>query len=117
VLVLLRWQPRLDGLARIPVLGRLVTVLNVRAVTVYLWHNIAIDAGFLVADRLGWLSPAVPPALTVVGVALAVAAFGWVEDLAAGRRVRLLPGRRRTRPRHADVPGSAGPPVPSATHM
>jgi peptidoglycan/LPS O-acetylase OafA/YrhL len=117
VLVLLRWQPPLAGLARVPVLGRIVAVLNARAVTVYLWHNIAIDAGFLVADRLGWLSPAVPPALTVVGVALAVAAFGWAENLAAGRRVRLLPGRRRTGARQADGAGSAVRPLPSASPM
>ena len=44
VLLALRWQPPMGWLARIRPLDAAVTLLNNRAVTVYLWHNIAIAA-------------------------------------------------------------------------
>ena len=89
ILVLLRFTP--DVRPR-----RLVTVLNARALTVYLWHVPVIvvithageDAGWPVrgAWGIGWR-------LVVVAalVALVVLAAGWVEDVAAGRRPVLLP--------------------------
>ncbi|WP_007026672.1 glycosyltransferase, partial [Saccharomonospora iraqiensis] len=92
VLVLLRVRPPMGWLDRTPVLGRLVTVLNARAVTVYLWHNVAV---FLAAPVLMWWTGYSWPAhlaVAVVLTGLAVFAFGWAEDLAARRRVRLLPG-------------------------
>jgi cellulose synthase/poly-beta-1,6-N-acetylglucosamine synthase-like glycosyltransferase/peptidoglycan/xylan/chitin deacetylase (PgdA/CDA1 family)/peptidoglycan/LPS O-acetylase OafA/YrhL len=95
VLLFLRVSPRLDWLDRTPVLGRLVTVINARAMTIYLWHNIAIALAVPVNDRLAWYSQG---ALFGTGVGLTVVAvlmFGWVEDLAARRRVQLIPGGKR----------------------
>ncbi len=100
VLVALRVSPSMAWLDRVPVLGRLVTVLNARAVTVYLWHNVAI---YLAAPIIVWwgdYSRTEHFALAVALTAVAVLAFGWAEDLAARRRVRLLPGAP-PKPRHA----------------
>jgi len=102
VLLFLRVSPNLAWLDRTPVLGRLVTVVNARAVTIYLWHNIAIDLAYPVTDRLGWPSPAAHMGTTVVLIALAVFAFGWVEDVAARRPLRILPGGHRKEPRPPD---------------
>jgi len=89
VLVLLRFSPSVRE-------HRLVTVLNARALTVYLWHVPIIvlithageDAGWPVRGALGigWRL-----AVVVALVALAVLATGWVEDVAAGRRPALVP--------------------------
>lgn len=95
VLVLLRWSPGLTWLDRVPVLGRLVTVVNARALTVYLWHNIAIELAVPVNDRLGLYDPWQLFATAWALIAVAVLAFGWVEDIAARRRPRLLPGHGR----------------------
>ncbi|MFE5397378.1 acyltransferase [Streptomyces sp. NPDC056568] len=81
--------------------ARLVGVLNARAVTVYLWHEIALMAAVPLIDRL-WEVPAFEAYLPLgsqwflLGVAWALIAvlvllFGWVEDVAARRRPRLLP--------------------------
>ena len=110
VLVALRWQPPMDRLARGRGLDRAVTLVNARAVTVYLWHNIAIAAVWpvltLVAlDDLGGpfegvVDLAMALALTLVAVLL----FGWVEDLAARRRPRLWPVLRPAGPPRGDQP-------------
>ncbi|WP_305788781.1 acyltransferase family protein [Symbioplanes lichenis] len=97
--------------------NRLVTVLNARALTIYLWHVPIIVGVMWFAERhglptRGWdgFSWRIP---VVVGlVAVAVMLFGWVEDFAAGRPPRLFPGGR---PRSAPVsPAPALPPVPVA---
>ncbi len=95
ILVFLRVSPELAWLDRTPVLGRLVTLLNARAVTIYLWHNVAIDLSYPVDAWLGWSSQPVQLATSAVLTAVAVLAFGWVEDLAARRPPQLLPGARR----------------------
>ena len=95
VLLLPRWEPPARWLPR----GRLagvVSVLNARAVTVYLWHGVAIAAVWPVLERtgmddLGALESSVPLVVTVVLTVVAVIAFGWAEDLAARRRPRLWP--------------------------
>jgi hypothetical protein len=75
--------------------GRLrgtVTVINARAVTIYVWHDAAIAVLALsVATTRVHLShlAELPAVLALTGCA--VLAFGWVEDLAARRRPRLLP--------------------------
>ncbi|WP_433470439.1 glycosyltransferase [Saccharomonospora azurea] len=100
VLVALRVSPSLRLLDRIPALGRFVTVLNARAVTVYLWHNVAI---YLAAPMVVWwggYSPTEHLALAVVLTAMAVVTLGWAEDLAARRRIRILPGAP-PKPKHA----------------
>jgi hypothetical protein len=96
VLVLLRVSPSLRWLARTPVLGRLVTVLNARAMTIYLWHMVAVNLSRTIDDRLGWTSLRAQTGTIVVLVTVAVLALGWVEDLAARRPVQLIPGGRRT---------------------
>jgi fucose 4-O-acetylase-like acetyltransferase len=91
----------LAGLSRHRRLDRIVTVFNARAMTVYLWHEIALVVAVPLID-LGWDVPAFEKWLPLesqwflfaVGwalLALAVPLFGWVEDLAARRPVRLLP--------------------------
>jgi hypothetical protein len=100
VLLALRWQPPMGWLARIRPLDATVTLLNNRAVTVYLWHNIAIAVTFplltlLVLDDLGRLNGPVELAAAIVLTAGAVLAFGWAEDLAARRRPHLWPARTR----------------------
>ncbi|CQR62536.1 acyltransferase family protein [Streptomyces leeuwenhoekii] len=91
----------LAGLARVRWLDRLVTVLNARAVTVYLWHEIALILAVPLTDLL-WRVPACAAYLPLgsqwflFGVcwlllAALVPLCGWVEDLAARRKPRLLP--------------------------
>jgi peptidoglycan/LPS O-acetylase OafA/YrhL len=79
----------------------LVTLANNRAVTVYLWHNLLIALAFPLLDAAGVGGAlSLPAAFLLLWplLALAVLAFGWTEDLAAGRRVRPWPtGRRRRR--------------------
>ncbi|MGZ9935724.1 acyltransferase family protein [Streptomyces sp. NC-S4] len=93
----------------------LVGLLNARAVSVYLWHQVAlvvavplIDPLWSVPffyDNLQWLLASqwftLLVALPLLG--LLVLAFGWVEDVAAKRPPRLFPyPRRRGRRRAAD---------------
>ncbi|GAA0505216.1 membrane protein [Paractinoplanes deccanensis] len=96
VLIVLRWRPRMDWLARTVPLDRAVTVVNARAVTIYLWHNAAIAAIWPVLAFLGIEWGGLPGALvelllTFVLVLMTMLAFGWAEDLAARRPVRLWP--------------------------
>jgi peptidoglycan/LPS O-acetylase OafA/YrhL len=96
VLLALRWQPDMSWLARNPRLDGAVNLLNARAVTIYLWHNIAIAAIWpvltvLTLDDLGDLDGPTDLAASLALTLVAVLAFGWVEDLAARRRPRLWP--------------------------
>lgn len=108
VLALLRWSPQMGWLGRTPVLGRLVTILNARALTIYLWHNIAIDLAVPINDRLGLYTSIEQFGTTWVLVGVAVLLFGWVEDLAARRPPQLVPGRRRDASVPPVGPGSRG---------
>jgi peptidoglycan/LPS O-acetylase OafA/YrhL len=104
VLPALRWQPDTTRLARIRPLDRLIGLLNGRAVTIYLWHNIAIAAIWPILERtglddLGRLEQPATLAMTFLLTGVAVLAFGWVEDLAAGRSPRLWPAHRPPRKR------------------
>ncbi|WP_079125978.1 acyltransferase family protein [Streptomyces sp. ERV7] len=98
------WPPRLRRW------DRLITLLNSRAVTVYLWHNVCILAAATMWDQLwnvGSLGESVPwlldsawpvLAFTWVLIGLCVLSFGWVEDVAAKRSPRLWPdGKERGR--------------------
>ncbi|GIF00180.1 acyltransferase family protein [Paractinoplanes rishiriensis] len=111
VLVLLGCSPQVRS-------SRLLTVLNARALTIYLWH-----VPFIVAlSRLatwtglpiyGWVGITWRLAAVTLLLGLVVLAVGWVEDVSAGRRPRLIPGVARSR-----VPVSPAPvlviPQPSA---
>ena len=88
---------------------RTLTVLNARALTIYLWHVPLIVAVARFAEWsglpiFGWVG--ISWRLAVVGLLLAVIvlAVGWVEDVAAGRRPTLVPGAGRRR-----VPVSPAP--------
>ena len=96
VLALLRWQPRMGWLTRRPGLDKWVSLINARAVTIYLWNNVAIALCYPIGDALQvWrLGRFFEIGYVVVALALlanAVLLFGWVEDLAARRRLRFLP--------------------------
>jgi peptidoglycan/LPS O-acetylase OafA/YrhL len=108
VLVVLRFSPSIGS-------HRALTVLNARALTIYLWHvpilvavdHLALARGWPLLDAAGvaWRLPVV---FALVGVA--VLAAGWVEDLAAGRRAELIPGGRQqvvSRPAIDAVPVAA----------
>ncbi|MBW5250534.1 acyltransferase [Streptomyces sp. P01-B04] len=103
----------------------LVTLANNRAVTIYLWHNLLLMAGFLlidqlwnvpwVGDHLGTYIDASGNALELIVIwpliGLMILAFGWVEDVAAKRRPRLWPNGQS---RKAGA-GSRGAAVPGGT--
>ncbi|MCT7357290.1 acyltransferase, partial [Streptomyces sp. 15-116A] len=84
---------------------RLITLLNSRAVTIYLWHNVCILVAATLYDRLWgfpvlelnvpWLLESSWPVLLLVWMLLAgcVVTFGWAEDLAARRKPRLWPSK------------------------
>ncbi|MGS2614132.1 glycosyltransferase [Micromonospora sp. LZ34] len=114
VLLLLRAAPPMRWLARVRPLDRLVTALNRRALTIYLWHNAAIAVCFAVGDlvdvwrigKVGYLAVAL---VLLFGVVLAL---GWVEDLSAHRRPRLAPWpapAARTRPARAPARPASAP--------
>lgn len=80
-----------------------VVLLNARAVTVYLWHEVALVLGVLLIDRM-WAVPALERSLPLDAgwflfllvwplIGAAVLLVGWAEDVAAGRRPRLWPRR------------------------
>ncbi|KQV03415.1 hypothetical protein ASE03_31170 [Kitasatospora sp. Root187] len=89
----------------------LISLLNARAVSVYLWHTLALVISIPIidlawrsdwaADHLAWLlRTRYPPLLVALPlIALFVLAFGWIEDLAAGRPPRLFPWPRRIKGR------------------
>jgi peptidoglycan/LPS O-acetylase OafA/YrhL len=64
-----------------------IVFLNARALTIYLWHVPVLVAVDRLGLATGWRLPVVS-AFVLVAVLLA----GWVEDFAAGRRARLVPG-------------------------
>ncbi|MEU7700616.1 acyltransferase [Streptomyces sp. NPDC039028] len=89
----------------------LISLLNSRAVSVYLWHVAALvvaiplidplwSVGF-VYEHFQWLlmSQWFPLLVAIPLIGLLVLAFGWVEDVAAKRRPRLFPYPRRVRGR------------------
>ncbi|GAA3397000.1 acyltransferase [Cryptosporangium minutisporangium] len=122
IVPLLRFAPEASWIGRTPVLGRFVALVNARAVTIYLWHNILIDMSYLISERMEgiggiWESgityhPAWIFGTTWVLILLAVVVFGWVEDLAARRRPRLFPvGPSAAAQRAAHEAAAADPPI------
>lgn len=88
-------------LARFRRLDRAVTIFNGRAVTIYLWHESALILAVPLIDQF-WKVPAFEAWLPLesqwflfavgwVLIWLAIVLFGWVEDVAARKRPRLLP--------------------------
>lgn len=101
---------------RVPALGRAVTVVNRRALTIYLWHMPFVVALTPLVGLVGW-SPRDPVGLWLrVGLVFALVGVvtlmvGWVEDVAARRTPELLPGkpRRTVAERAAAAPASPAP--------
>ncbi|MHC5701715.1 acyltransferase [Streptomyces sp. PKU-MA01144] len=105
------WPPRLRAWADT------ITLLNSRAVTVYLWHNVCILAaatmwnqlwGFeIMWKHLPWLMESWVPVLifTWALIAACIVLFGWAEDVAAKRRPRLWPNGATRREAAADGAG------------
>lgn len=110
VVILLQYAPswqRLPG--RLAKWDKLVTLSNNRAVTIYLWHNLLIMATVPIIDQLYNLpfmeSDAATSFLDKADtflmflliwplIAVAILAFGWIEDIAAKRGPRLWPDGR-----------------------
>jgi peptidoglycan/LPS O-acetylase OafA/YrhL len=120
VLVLVGLAPaRADWVDRWRPVSRIVTVLNSRAMTIYLWHKaVIIGCGVVVGFEWWETGPtALVTWLTAVaaGVAICTVMFGWVDDLAARRRVVLVPAVEewaRARTPAALSRRRAGPPRP-----
>jgi acyltransferase-like protein len=105
VLILLRLYTRMDWLGRLPTLDAIISLINSRAMTIYLWGNFAIflapfalayaGLGDYVTDDLRGQT------LTYLGawalIFVAVLLVGWVEDVAAAKPPRLLPFTRTKR--------------------
>jgi peptidoglycan/LPS O-acetylase OafA/YrhL len=117
VLLLLRISPTFDWVGRNRVLNRLIVIINGRAMVIYLWHNVAIELSYPIGDRINvWrfgtgagnaLCVVIALVLTFLGMLL----FGWIEDVAAGRRPQLLPkdlGKAKDKPPAADPAAGAG---------
>jgi peptidoglycan/LPS O-acetylase OafA/YrhL len=98
VLVLLRWSPPMGWLARARPVDRFVSMVNNRAVTIYLWHNVAITIAVVLFDPLKlweiptqFLEDVVDFSLAMSLLVVAVLSLGWVEDIAARRKPRMSP--------------------------
>jgi hypothetical protein len=97
VLLALRVRPGTAWLSRRPFFDWLVTAVNARAVTIYLWHNPAISVSYPIGDRLDvWRFGVGAGDVLCVLIAVALVAgitlaLGWVEDIAARRPPRLVP--------------------------
>ncbi|MFJ8587608.1 acyltransferase family protein [Streptomyces sp. NPDC093595] len=88
-----------------------ITLLNSRAVTVYLWHNVCIAIAVTMWNRLWslevmwrdlpWLMNSPWPTLLFSWslIAYCILMFGWLEDVAAKRRPRLWPSGTAPRSR------------------
>jgi hypothetical protein len=105
VLILMRFSLEMKWLARYPVLDRTITVFNSRAMTIFVWHGVAIALALEVYARWGIGAAHSWFLLAWAFIGVAVLAFGWVEDAAARRRPELLPGKRASSSRSAE--GSA----------
>jgi len=118
VLLLLRLYPRRTFLERTPWLSKLVSAMNSRAMTIYLWGNLAIwlatpviesNPLTLQLERPGLPGQVAQYAVAWLVIVVLVLLVGWAEDVAAGRGPRLSPWPRSARSRRAlPAPGSAG---------
>jgi peptidoglycan/LPS O-acetylase OafA/YrhL len=110
VLILLRLYPDFAWMEKRVVLDKMVTVFNSRAMTIYLWGNFAIflsnpllDMWSVTSDldqenAFGYFQMYLASWVIVIAC---VFMFGWCEDLAARRPLRINPW-----PRSKDKPSS-----------
>nr|WP_308280539.1 acyltransferase [Streptomyces lincolnensis] len=102
VLLLMRFRPRGDRwVRRFRPVHASVVLLNARAVTVYLWHEVALVLGVVLIDR-AWRVDVLERFLPLGAdwflfllawplIGAAVLLIDWVEDVAARRGPRLWP--------------------------
>lgn len=108
VLLMLRFRPNMNWLARAPILDKLVTTMNSRALTIYLWGNVAIVtalyiernhlSGSVYAIGSNTARISIQYTLTWVLIAMIVLSIGWVEDVGARRRIRINPWPQGPKP-------------------
>lgn len=101
-------------------LDKTVTLMNNRAMTIYLWHNLLLVITVVIIDRLydiEAVAAAIPWLLDAewtqfIGVWLLMAVLfltiGWVEDVAAKRHPQLWPTGSRKPAREKRGPAAAG---------
>ena len=92
-------EPHLTGAATLTV----VNWFSQRSLTIYMWHLVAIYVAVELALP-GMSSWPVRVLWCAAGTVVAVVLFGWAEDFAARRKVRLWPRRVLT------LPASPAPP-------
>lgn len=98
ILVVLGREPsRTAWIDRNAFVSRLITLINRRALTVYLWHMAFVVALTPLVDVVGWshqnlLGLAIRVALVFALLGVVIMLVGWVEDIAARRRPELFPG-------------------------
>jgi peptidoglycan/LPS O-acetylase OafA/YrhL len=121
--VLLRLSPVWSALpGPMRVLDGVVTLMNNRAITIYLWHNLLLVAAVPLID-LGWANPFLSETipwllasdwllfLTVWPLlGIIILCLGWVEDFAAGRTPRLWPSGSGTLAPRVSSPRPGGLP-------
>jgi peptidoglycan/LPS O-acetylase OafA/YrhL len=105
VLIMLRLHPDFSWMDKRVILDKIVAVITSRAMTIYLWGNFAIflsnpllslwsvTANLDQESVVGYLEMYAASALILVGF---VFLFGWCEDLAARRPLRINPWPRST---------------------
>lgn len=96
VLALMRVKVSMQWLERFPRLTATIKVLNARAVSIYIWHlPVLLVAGAILGllniDPFSWEGRFAALPIGAALLAVAVVAVGWIEDLAAKRRPRILP--------------------------
>ncbi|MET0419164.1 MAG: acyltransferase family protein, partial [Actinoplanes sp.] len=114
ILVVLGRAPAgMAWLERSRLADRAVTVVNRRALTIYLWHMPFVVALTPLVDVVGWshqdpVGLAIRVLLVFALVGLVTLAVGWVEDVAARRPPELIP-TGTTRPAGVSIRSDGDP--------
>lgn len=119
--MLLRISPSWHSLPRpLRFLDKPVTLVNNRAMTIYLWHNLLLVITVVIIDRLydidsvataiPWLLDSEWTQFIAVWflIALLFLTIGWVEDVAAKRPPQIWPTGSRSTPAGGGHPRTAG---------
>ncbi|WP_018216597.1 acyltransferase family protein [Salinispora vitiensis] len=115
ILVVLGREPsRTAWIDRNAFVSRLITLINRRALTVYLWHMAFVVALTPLVDVFGWshqnlLGLAIRVALVFALLGVVILLVGWVEDVAARRRPELIPGFGRRAAATSEGAAAASP--------
>ncbi|WP_160165840.1 acyltransferase family protein [Actinoplanes sp. OR16] len=98
--VLLRFDPAMGWLDKIKI-GRLITRMNSRAVTIYLWHQLAILTSIAIVARARLHESigepgAIAAKFVLIGALVAAACWlvGWLEDITAPKSTPPPPAAR-----------------------